>query len=150
MAVFVYNYLIVRCFSDFVLHTKKIGWMPVLMCCEGGLFVLLASLLMPRYGLSGMLFAALIIGILQLPYSWRCFSAYLASDAPALSSLLKKVLGGACCGGILWGFLTLVSFCIPSHSLLLSLLLQSIVAITISAPLILKLIVSFKKAKLSL
>ena len=150
MAVFVYNYLIVRCFSDFVLHTKKIGWMPLLMCCEGVLFVLLASLLMPRYGLSGMLFAALIIGILQLPYSWRCFSAYLASDAPALSSLLKKVLGGACCGGILWGFLTLVSFCIPSHSLLLSLLLQSIVAITISTPMILKLIVSFKKAKLSL
>jgi hypothetical protein len=145
--VFVYNYLIVRCFSDFVLHTKKIGWMPLLMCCEGVLFVLLASLLMPRYGLSGMLFAALIIGILQLPYSWRCFSAYLASDAPALSSLLKKVLGGACCGGILWGMLTLTVICIPSHPPWLTLLLQFLVAIAIGAPLALKLIASLKKAK---
>jgi O-antigen/teichoic acid export membrane protein len=147
MAVFVYNYLIVRCFSDFVLHTKKIGWMPLLMCCEGVLFVLLASLLMPRYGLSGMLFAALIIGILQLPYAWKCFSAYLASDAPALSSLLKKVLGGACCGGILWGMLTLTVICIPSHPPWLTLLLQFLVAKAIGAPLALKLLASLKKAK---
>ena len=147
MAVFVYNYLLVRCFSDFVLHTKKIGWMPVLMCCEGALFVLLASHLMPRYGLSGMLLAALVFGILQLPYAWKCFSRYLGSDAPAPTSLLAKAFGGACCGGILWGLLTLTDLCIPSRPLWLTLLLKSLVAIAVGAPLALKLIASLKKAK---
>lgn len=99
MAASVYVFLIVRCVSDFVLHTKKVGWMPVLMCLEGVLFVAAAAWLLPRYGLTGMLVASLAIsGVLRLPYAWKMLRKYLGNDSPRLWDLAKPAIGGGALG----------------------------------------------------
>jgi hypothetical protein len=148
MGLLGYTFLLIRCVTDFVLHTKKVGWMPLLMCIEGGFFVLAASRLLPSFGLPGMLVAALAFGgILRLPYAWCNFRTYLGADAPTAISLLTRAFGGACFGGILWGLLTLVSLNMPSHDPQLILLLQSIVAAAICGPLFLKLLFLFRKTR---
>lgn len=110
MALAVYALLLVRCIPDLLLHTKKVGWMPALMCVEGALFVALAAHLMPRWGLTGMICASLLIsGVLRVPYAWRALRSYLGSDAPAGIRLLAPAFGGLASGTVLWGLLTLVT-----------------------------------------
>lgn len=148
MGLLVYASLLIRCVTDFVLHTKKVGWMPLLMCCEGGLFVLAASRLLPSVGLPGMLAAALVFGgFLRLPYAWWAFRSYLGGNAPSAVALLTRTCGGACFGGLLWGLLTVVSRSMTSLDPQLILLLQAIVATAICAPLFLKLFFLSRKAK---
>jgi Polysaccharide biosynthesis protein len=109
MAVTVNLFLLGRCFTDFVLHTKKVGWMPVLMCIEGLIFLTASSWLLPRYGLTGMLWAFLAAnGLLRFPYALAAFRAYLGGSAPAGTAMLTVSLQGLLIGLATAGGLSLV------------------------------------------
>ena len=115
MAASVYVFLIVRCVTDFVLHTKKVGWMPILMCVEGVVFVTAAAWLLPLHGLTGMLAASLAIsGVLRLPYAWKMFSRYLGGDSPKLWDLAKRCITGGALGIGVWYLLSHVPQWVPS------------------------------------
>jgi O-antigen/teichoic acid export membrane protein len=147
MAASAYTFLLVRCVTDLVLHTKKVGWMPLLMCGEGLLFVAAAAWLLPRYGLTGMLAASLVIsGILRLPYAWFAFRKYLGAESPRAHVLLQKTLQGFALGGGLCLLLISVSHAAHSLDLRLVLLLQSVVAAVVLGPILFRLATSIRKA----
>jgi O-antigen/teichoic acid export membrane protein len=147
MAASAYSFLLVRCVTDLVLHTKKVGWMPVLMLAEGLLFVAATAWLLPRYGITGMLAASLLIsGILRLPYAWVAFRKYLGADAPRAHKLVRIAFLGSVLGGGLWALLTLVSYSARSLDLRLILTLQAAVAAIILGPMLLRLATAIRKA----
>jgi O-antigen/teichoic acid export membrane protein len=147
MGLLVYAFLLIRCVTDFVLHTKKVGLMPVLMCGEGLLFVVVASRLLPVYGLPGMLAAALLFGgLLRLPYAWGAFRKYLGVAAPPARLLVFKALSGAGLGAALWALLKVVSLGVPAIDLRLLLLVQAAVAAGVLGPIFFRLVLALRKA----
>jgi hypothetical protein len=121
--------------------------MPILMCGEGLLFVAAAAWLLPRYGLTGMLAASLVIsGILRLPYAWLAFRKYLGAETPRARVLVRKTLMGFALGGGLWALLVSVSNASRSLDLRLVLLLQSAVAAVVLGPILFRLATSIRKA----
>jgi hypothetical protein len=147
MAASAYTFLLIRCVTDFVLHTKKVGWMPLLMCCEGLLFVAAAMWLLPRYGLTGMLVASLLIsGILRLPYAWTLFLRYLGPEAPRFRQMARPTLLGVALGATVWFLLMLI----PRFSWDLGaawiLGLQLLAAFLAMGPLLVRLVNSLRRA----
>jgi O-antigen/teichoic acid export membrane protein len=147
MAVSVYVFLIVRCVTDFVLHTKKVGWMPVLICVEGALFVTTAAWFLPRHGLTGMLVASLAItGVLRLPYAWKMFHTYLGEDSPRLWDLAQRAMVGAALGIGVWVLLSQVPRWAPSLAVVWVLSLQCAMASLLLAPIFIRLASSIRRA----
>jgi O-antigen/teichoic acid export membrane protein len=137
-----YFALLIRCITDFVLHTKKIGWMPVLMLCEGVVFVVAAMLLLPHYGIPGMLLASLGTGgMLRLPYAWRHFSRYLSLDSSEARRLALDTAGGMVLGLAIFLVLMLVQDRLQAQTLWVSLLCQGFLAALALGPLALKLVI---------
>jgi O-antigen/teichoic acid export membrane protein len=104
MGLLVYSVLLVRCFTDFVVNTKRIGYLSLLMVLEGVVFVAGSSLLMPKFGLSGMIVTATLSGLIfRLPYSIIRIRAYLNLDAKDARAFLLSVFGGLLVGVITYG-----------------------------------------------
>jgi O-antigen/teichoic acid export membrane protein len=136
-----YLSLLIRCVTDFVMHTKKIGWMPFLMLCEGLIFVVSSLFLLPVYGIPGMLAASLVTGgLLRLPYAWTKFSSFLALPKRETRSIVAHALGGALLGGAIYLMLYLVRGWWPGLPPWVSLIGQSVLAAVILGPLAIKLV----------
>jgi O-antigen/teichoic acid export membrane protein len=143
IALAFYFSLLIRCLTDFVMHTKKIGWMPFLMLCEGGIFVVSASLLLPRFGISGMLLASLVVGgLLRLPYAWRYFRAYLSLNIHQSRALAGHAVGGGALGATVYLLLTLAQHGLQTQSPWLSFAIQGALAALLLGPIAFKLVVS--------
>jgi O-antigen/teichoic acid export membrane protein len=136
-----YFSLLIRCLTDFVLHTKKIGWMPILMLLEGVIFVASSMWLLPRYGIPGMLLASLVAGgTLRLPYAWKNFSNYLLISKKDSRSLVNHTIGGAFLGILIYTLLSLLQWLLSDQSSLFTLACQGLLTVSILAPISLKLI----------
>jgi O-antigen/teichoic acid export membrane protein len=147
MAASVYIFLIVRCVTDFVLHTKKVGWMPILMCVEGTVFVISAAWLLPLHGLTGMLVASLAIsGVLRLPYAWKMFRNFLGEDSPRLWDLAQRTMLGAALGVGAWLLLSQVPRWWPSLAGVWILSVQCAMAALLMAPVFIRLATSIRRA----
>jgi hypothetical protein len=147
MAASVYIFLIVRCVTDFVLHTKKVGWMPILMCVEGTVFVISAAWLLPLHGLTGMLVASLAIsGVLRLPYAWKMFRNVLGEDSPRLWDLAQRTMLGAALGVGAWLLLSQVPRWWPSLAGVWILSVQCAMAALLMAPVFIRLATSIRRA----
>jgi O-antigen/teichoic acid export membrane protein len=147
MAASVYVFLIVRCVTDFVLHTKKVGWMPVLICVEGTVFVISAAWLLPLHGLTGMLVASLAIsGVLRLPYAWKMFRNFLGEDSPRLWDLAQRTMLGAALGVGAWLLLSQVPRWWPSLAGVWILSVQCAMAALLMAPVFIRLATSIRRA----
>ncbi len=135
IAAGIYLSLLIRCVTDFVLHTKKVGWMPFLMLVEGILFVISSLFLLPRYGIPGMLAASLVAGgIFRLPYAWVCFSNYLGLLRAQKIQLLATSAAGMFCGLGMYAWLLLAGKILPEFSPLGSLLARGTLAALMLAP----------------
>jgi O-antigen/teichoic acid export membrane protein len=147
IALAFYLSLLIRCFTDFVMHTKKIGWMPALMLCEGIIFVGFAMWLLPRYGIPGMLVASLVAGgLLRFPYAWQKFRLYLTLDGKIIRSLVTQALGGALIGAALYSLLSLTQTILHGQSIWVSLISQGTLAALLMGPIALKLVLSSQKS----
>lgn len=147
MAASVYVFFIVRCVTDFVLHTKKVGWMPVLMCVEGVVFVIAAAWLLPRHGLTGMLLASLAIsGVLRLPYAWRALRTYLGEDSPRLWDLTQRAMVGGALGIGAWALLSQVPRWTHSLAGVWILSIQCAMAALLMGPIFMRLASSMRRA----
>lgn len=136
MGTGIYLSLLVRCVTDFVLHTKMVGWMPVLMLGEGLLFVTIAMILLPTHGIPGMLLASLLIsGLLRLPYAWSKFGQYLALGRRHTLLLGFHAVGGLLLGMGMWTLLRTFATFLPHESSLLHLALGAGLALAVLTPL---------------
>ena len=137
LALGVYASLLIRCVTDFVLHTKKVGWMPALMLAEGLLFVASALFLLPHYGISGMLAASLLAGgILRLPYAWRYLSSYLTLDRTQQIQMLAFAMVGLAYGLSIYGILDVSQKNLTALSPLITFLTQGSIAAGLLIPLL--------------
>jgi hypothetical protein len=103
VALVIYSALLIKCITDFVLHTKKVGWMPALMLLEGLLFVVAALWLLPQWGISGMLAASLVAGgTLRLPYAWKRFRSFLELDGREVVGIVVDAFGGLLFGIVIY------------------------------------------------
>jgi len=135
-----YSSMLIRCITDFVMHTKKIGWMPFLMLCEGIVFVALSLIFLPKFGISGMLCASLIAGgALRLPYAWVKFREYLDFSKKYGRALVVHAMGGVFLGVIISILLWVVARGLSSLTPWISLVCQSLVSALVIGPVVFKL-----------
>ncbi len=143
MALGLYTVLLIRCFTDFVLHTKKVGWMPFLMLVEGFFFIGLSLVLLPSMGIRGMVLASLLIGgLLRLPYAWVKFRQFCQLSNAGHGVLLLHSGGGLVLGVSLWWFLQVVSSRVPGHSQILELCVSSAITSLVLLPIAWRLVLS--------
>jgi O-antigen/teichoic acid export membrane protein len=148
MAACSYSFLLVRCFTDFVLHTKKVGIMPLLMLIEGVLYVAACFLLMPKYGFFAMLSCSLLIsGILRLPYAWVCMRAYLGFNTPELRRLVSITCSGAMLGLVVYFLLRQIAHYLMSYDAHHILIFQFTFAALLALPIFIKVYLSIKNNK---
>lgn len=132
MASSVFVSLVIKCITDFVMHTKKIGWMPLLMCVEGAMFIGATMWLLPRYGMSGMLAALLAFGgVLRVSYAWGTFRTFMALDGTWIRWMLFQVACGLTLGILFWTLLIGVRQGLPRLDALPLLAIQSTLAATL-------------------
>ncbi len=147
MALILYLSLLIRCFTDFLLHTKKVGWMPILMLAEGVLFIVFSVISLPRYGITGMLVASLSIGgMLRLPYALRLFHKYLCLESLYRIRLLAHAIGGLTLGIGIYILLSLIGNITKSDSSWLSFISQTFVGFGIITFIAIRLVLSAKWA----
>jgi hypothetical protein len=146
IALVFYVSLLIRCVTDFVLHTKKVGWMPILMLCEGILFVTSALWLLPHFGMPGMLLAALVSGgILRLPYAWRHFRNFLGLGARTQLQLAMHAFGGVLLGSAIYLLLSTIDAHFKMQNEWLNLTTQSTLCALLLGPLALKLVIASQR-----
>jgi O-antigen/teichoic acid export membrane protein len=146
IALVFYFSLQIRCITDFVLHTKKVGWMPILMLSEGILFVASALWMLPRFGIPGMLVAALVSGgILRLPYAWRHFRDFLRLGAGTQLQLAMHAFGGVFLGCSIYLLLSTVDTHFKMQNEWLNLTKQSTLCVLLLGPLALKLVIASQR-----
>ena len=146
IALAFYFALLIRCFTDFVLHTKKVGWMPILMLCEGIIFVASALYMLPRFGIPGMLVSSLVAGgLLRLPYAWRHFRNYLSLNSCAVRSLAFHASGGAILGIVVHTLLLAIGHGLSIQSKLVTLCIQTVVGGLLLGPIAWKLVITSQR-----
>lgn len=95
MVGLIYSNLLARCFTDFTVHTKRIGLLSWLMIAEGVVFITGSALLMPVYGLKAMISMAIISGLMfRLPYAFCRVKFYLRFEHCDLMKFLRMVSTG--------------------------------------------------------
>ncbi len=142
MAIILYAALLIRCLTDFVLHTKKVGWMPLLMMVEGLIFVGTAMWMLPRHGIPGMLVASLVAGgLLRLAYAWKQFRCYLRLETRDAIKLIRHTLGGLALGSSLYFLISLLGRLMKTYPDWFILSFQSAACFMLLGPIALKLVV---------
>jgi O-antigen/teichoic acid export membrane protein len=101
MACLILVFLVTKTFTDVVVHSKKLGALPWVFALESIAFLSSVCLLLPRFGIPGMLFASIVTSILiRLPYVvWR-IDAYLGFNRVHRWALLRGVALAIIAAGI--------------------------------------------------